>query len=384
MWYKRDFNPNSVESSSLPIKILKGPRQVGKTSLLERLADTSIIRLDDLAVQSFVRDNPRVYLDQWQGRIIIDEAPLVPEIFPELKRRVDAQRRGEQSKVNIWLTGSNQTLLRQNTRESLAGRASYFDLNTLSVHELGVFDLAKHLFRGGWPELWVNSALNPQRYLDDFIGTFVDRDIAFAAGIEKRAAFTKLLRLVAARQGMLMNYSELAGLAGVDVTTIQSWLMLLEENGIIRSIQPYFSNLNKRLSKAPKYYFEDVALAVRLQGWTELSPLMVSLQFGFLLETIALSEFTRFFMSHAKPLKIYHLRNKEKVEVDFLVELDNQRFIAVEVKATPKPFTAAQQTLLDSLKINIIDKWLVTPDAGGANLAEIVPFTDIYKRLLDT
>jgi predicted AAA+ superfamily ATPase len=190
------------------------------------------------------------------------------------------------------------------------------------------------------------------------------------------------LALVAARQGMLMNFSEIASLCGVDVTTIQSWVSLLEENGILRRIEPYSSNLNKRLTKTPKVYFEDVALAVRLQGWTDANPLILSLQFGFLLETIALSEITRFFMSRGEIPRVFHLRNKEKVEVDFLVELPNQKFIAIEVKSTANPFTTYQSQLIETLGLNIVDRWIVTPEANS-NLPGVVPFINIYNRLLD-
>jgi predicted AAA+ superfamily ATPase len=382
MWYNRDFNPKIVASDSLPIRILKGPRQVGKTSLLEKIPDISVIRLDDFATRNFLSQNPRMFLDQFKGEILIDEAPLVDSLFPELKRRVDEARRVGNKSVNIWLTGSNQTLLRQNTSESLAGRASYFDLNTLSIHELNEFDLHRHLLRGGWPELAISHSVSHVRYLNDFIATFIDRDILGAAGIERKAAFSKALALVAARQGMLMNFSEVAALCGVDVTTIQSWIALLQENGILRRIEPYSSNLNKRLTKTPKIYFEDVALAVRLQGWTDVNPLVVSLQFGFLLETIALSEITRFFMARGEKPMVFHLRNKEKVEVDFLVELPNQRYIAIEVKATPHPFTTQQSQLMETLGLNILERWIVTPEVDS-NLPSVVPFIDIHKRLRD-
>jgi predicted AAA+ superfamily ATPase len=382
MWYKRDFDPIRAELESLPIKVLKGPRQVGKTSLLEQLPNIHVIRLDDLATRNFIQQNPRTYLDQFQGRLLIDEAPLAPEIFPELKRRVDEDRRLKKQTTNIWMTGSNQTLLRENTVESLAGRASYFDLNTLSVHELGRLDLRTHLLRGGWPELAVNPNLSHVRYLNDFISTFIDRDIVAAAGIERKAAFSKVLALTAARQGMLMNYSELAGSAAVDITTVQSWLLLLEENGLLRRIEPYSSNLNQRLIKSPKFYFEDVALASRLQGWQDVEPLFVSLQFGFLLEAIALGEITRFFTASGNRPRVFHLRTKEKIEIDFLVELPNQRFVAIEVKSTPQPFTAKQISVLDSLKINIIAQWVVTAEQNN-EIPGFVPMSKLFERLAE-
>jgi predicted AAA+ superfamily ATPase len=381
MWYKRDFDPKSVTDTSLPIKILKGPRQVGKTSLLERIPDISVIRVDDLSTRNFLEQNPRLFLDQFKGAVLIDEAPLAGTIFSELKRRVDEARRNQDTSLDYWLTGSNQTLLRQSTSESLAGRANFFDLNTLSIHELGDFNLERHLLRGGWPELAVSAQLSPDRYLNDFVSTFIDRDIVAAAGIERKASFSKALGLTAARQGMLMNYSEIAGLCGVDVTTIQSWIALLQENGILRIVEPYSSNLNKRLSKTPKVYFEDVALASRLQGWTDTKPLMLSIYFGFLLETIVLTEISRFFSSRGQKSKVFHLRTKEKVEIDFLVELPNQKYLAIEVKSTPQAFSTAQNTCLDSLGLNIVGRWILTPQKISSPSPNVLHFEHLYDLL---
>lgn len=381
MWYQRQLKPLALERHSLPICVLKGPRQVGKTSLLEKaLTDVSVIRLDDIAVRNFIADNPRTYLDQFSGRILIDEAPLVPSLFSELKRRVDEDRRLSRKSPTIWLTGSNQTLIRKNVEESLAGRASYFDLNTLSLHEIGTWSLSDRLIRGGWPELLVNQDLSPLAYLNDFISTFIDRDIVAAAGVERKAAFSKALALVAARQGMSLNYSEIAGLVGVEITTIQSWIQILVENGILVSIEPFQSNLNKRLTKMAKVYFCDASLAARIQGWTSSIPLTSSLQFGFHLEAIALGEITRFFSSRGMTTKVFSLRSKERVELDFLIELPNQRFLVFEIKATPQPISGLQRKLVDSLNLDVIEILVVSPHATD-DMAGVLDFSDIHSKL---
>ena len=289
--------------------------------------------------------------------------------FPELKRRVDLERRERQKKslsnpIDIWITGSNQTLLQKEVRESLAGRASYFFLNTLSLHEWESSfsqpaSLRTFFMRGGWPELYASAELNPVQYLNDFIATFIEKDIVIAAGIEKRAAFSKVLQLTAARIAQLLNYSDIAKNVSVDTTTVQAWICLLEQNGIVRILPSYYTNLNQRLIKTPKIYFEDTALAVRLQGWGEYEPVLLSPHFGNLLENLTLAEITRFFINHAMQPQIYFVRSKEQVEIDFLVQLSNQRFIAIEVKTTPKDLSALQLSLLDSLHLNIIEKWVV-------------------------
>src|SRR5690606_24974519 len=123
--------------------------------------------------------------------VILDEAALAPELFPEMKRRVDEFRRNRETAtpIDIWITGSNQTLLARNVQESLAGRASFFDLNTLSLHELGDVDFGTYLMKGGWPELHLENPPKVDRYLNDLISTFIEKDIVATAGIEKKDAF---------------------------------------------------------------------------------------------------------------------------------------------------------------------------------------------------
>jgi len=349
----------------LPAKVLKGPRQVGKTSLLEHLGYGEVIYLDDPATRRFAQQDPRTFLDQYPSTLILDEAARAPELFIEIKRRVDEQRRKKNKKeIDYWITGSNQTLLRKNVSESLAGRASFFDLNTLSVHEIGLLDLESHTFRGGWPELRANPELDPIRYLTDLIISFVERDIVAAAGIEKVGAFNQVLALNAGRIGQLYIPSEIAQLCSVDITTVQSWNNLLTLNGLITLVPPYFSNLNKRLIKTSKLYFQDVALATRLQGWTEYKPLFTSPAMGSIFENIVFSELHRAFINRGMTPKIFHVRSKEKVEIDFLVELPNQKFIALEAKLTPSDFTSQQKKLLDSLNLNIVGNFLVSPTIG--------------------
>lgn len=372
MWILRDlllFLQNHM-GGTLPIKILRGPRQVGKTSLLNHLGTHKLILFDDLSIRSLAQENPALFFEQFTGPLILDEATLAPQIFPELKRRVDAERRRRQENrappsLDIWITGSNQTLLQKEVRESLAGRANYFHLNTLSLHEWEssfseAASLRTFFMRGGWPELHAVPELNSVHYLNDFIATFIEKDIVSAAGIEKKAAFSKVLQLIAARCAQLLNYSDIAKNVGADTTTVQAWIALLEQNGIVRILQPYHTNLNQRLIKTPKVYLEDTGLAVRLQGWSEFEPVLLSPYFGNLLENLVLAEITRFFINRAVQPEIYFLRSKEHVEVDFLVRLPNQRFIAIEVKTTAVDLSSAQLALLDSLKLNIVEKWVVS------------------------
>jgi len=394
MWIQRDLFKflQSQGKHTLPIKILRGPRQVGKTSLLDHLESHKLILFDDLSVRTLARENPVLFFDQFSGPLILDEATLAPPVFPELKRRLDIERRKRQKSdapitMDMWITGSNQTLLQKEVQESLSGRASYYLLNTLSIHEWeNTFSeqasLRTFFMRGGWPELHASPELDPVQYLNDFISTFIEKDIVAAAGIEKKAAFTKSLQLAAARVGQLLNYSDIAKTVGVDMTTVQAWMGLLSQNGIVRILQPYHTNLNQRLIKSPKVYLEDTGLAIRLQGWSEFEPLILSPYFGNLFENLVLAEITRFFINRGLQPDIYFVRSKEQVEIDFLIQLSDQRFIAIEVKTTPSDLTSSQMTLLDSLGLNIIERWVVSStESMNFKNARSVLYNQIFQHL---
>ncbi|PWU16809.1 MAG: hypothetical protein C5B49_10005 [Bdellovibrio sp.] len=391
MWIKRDFEyflSSLRQEKAHPVKVLKGPRQVGKTSLLEHGGKYLIVQLDDFQTRQRAQENPRLFLDQFAQPIVLDEATLAPELFPELKRRVDdfrsKKRRNLESKeIDIWITGSNQTLLDRAVQESLAGRASYFDLNTLSVHEIGELNLSKIMLKGGWPELHANPEMPPTRYINELISTFIEKDIVAAAGIERRAAFVKTTALAAGRIGQLFNASDIAKNVGVETSTVQSWIAKLQQNAIVRVLLPYFTNLNQRLIKTPKIYFEDVGLASRLQGWTEYNPLFTSPLFGHLLENIGLIEISRFFSNRGEVSDVYFLRSKEKVEIDFLVRLPNNRWLAAEMKSTPVDFTRQQIDLLRSLSLNVVANWVIAPTSESFEFekSRVVPLLAVHKEL---
>lgn len=380
---------STTGESQLPtVRILLGPRQVGKTTLLHELPAYKLVSLDDFSLRDLARSNPSLFLDQFIGPLILDEAAHAPELFYEIKKRVDEAKRAvlnnlEYKKFDYWITGSNQTLMSKKVQESMAGRAQLFYLNTLSLHETKETSLEKILFSGGWPELYAYPTTSSATYLNDLISTFIEHDILQAAGIDKKSAFTKNIQLLAGMIGEMLNFSSLAGLVGVESPTIQSWTLILEQNKVVKILPPYLSNLNKRLIKMPKIYFEDIGLAIRLQGWSEYIPLYKGPYFGHAIENLAYSELSRFFTNELIPGQIYYLRSKEKIEIDFLIELPNKKFIAIEVKSTPRDFTKEQLKLIDSLKIDVIEKWIVTPLDSEINFHDrkTISIFKIYSEL---
>lgn len=337
MWIKREISTFITENED-PIQILRGPRQCGKTSLFLYL-DPSFkeISLDDPTARHLAQSDPVLFLKQFEGqKLFIDEAQYAPELFPVLKRYVDLLKRTpKQISTVIRMTGSNQILMDKRVKESLTGRASYFDLNTLSISEIVQAvpsPISKILYMGGWPELHAHSGKNVKKFLDDYISSYVEKDIVLSAGIQKQREFLHFIRLLAGRVGQVVDYASLGADCGIDAKTSKEWLSVLEKMHLIVLVEPFFSNLSKRLIKSPKIYFVDTGLACRLQGWSEVEPILTSPQIGGLFENLVFSEIFKFKMNHLLDWKIFHWRSRDGEEVDFVIEVRPQKHLMVEAK----------------------------------------------------
>jgi hypothetical protein len=347
MWFHRDIESTWSSGSSLPVRILMGVRQCGKTSLLTHLAPQgwSVVNLDDFQLRALANRDPAMFFHLNPLPAIIDEIQYAPALFPEIKRRVDLWRRARREDARgespgempqVWASGSNQVLLDRTVEESLAGRASYFTLHTLSAGELARslpgFRLETAFIRGGWPELYLDPPLDPFGYLNDHVRTYVQKDIVLSAGIQKVESFTTVLGLLAARTGTLLNASSLSQECGVAASTILEWVGVLERTHVLVRLPPWHGNLSKRLLRTPKVYLLDVGLASRLQGWTEGGPLLRSPQAGPLFETLVLGEIVRTRDHGAKSWQLFYWRTKEGDEVDFLIRDARGRMLALEAK----------------------------------------------------
>lgn len=226
MWIERDIS-TFIEQNKDPIQIIRGPRQCGKSSLLLHLdSEFKELSLDDPSLRDLAQNDPELFLRQFDSqKLFIDEAQYAPALFPSLKRKADLfKRENKKSQTILRLTGSNQILMDRNVKESLAGRASFFDMNTLSVAEILAArktHIQDILYMGGWPELHAKNKTDPKKFLDDYINSYVEKDIVLAAGIQKSREFLKCVQLLAGRVGELLDFSSLARDVGVDGKTIK-------------------------------------------------------------------------------------------------------------------------------------------------------------------
>jgi predicted AAA+ superfamily ATPase len=332
MWINRDFLSNFQVSECLEVILLRGPRQVGKTSMLLKLgpAANSKVFLDDPGQRDRARNDPEFFVSQLKTPVLIDEVQRSPELLLPIKSFVDQGRFQRMQSghptapASFRFTGSNQTVLDQAMQESLAGRISIFHIHGLSAHEIWSHEpaatLSQILFRGGFPEIWINPNIDVVAFLNDYYSTFVERDVALLSGVEKTASFSTATRLLAARCGELLNHESLGRDASVKGKTIKDWISILEKNEIVYLLKPYHSNLNNRLIKMPKVYFFDTGLCARLQGHQEMSTILSTPQAGHLFENLVVAEVLKTKSNFRKSWEIHFWRTKEKNEIDLIVE----------------------------------------------------------------
>jgi uncharacterized protein len=341
MWIQRDIR-DKINQNSDAIQVVRGPRQCGKSSLILHLDPSFVeLSLDDPSLRELAQQDPELFLRQHTGRkLFIDEAQYAPALFPSLKRRADLYKRDPSNPVQtiVRLTGSNQILMDRNIKESLAGRASFFDLNTLSVTEIIAanpsLSMQDVLYRGGWPELHAKQTPDPRKFLDDYINSYIEKDIVLAAGIQKSREFLRFVKMLAGRVAALLDFASLAREIGIDSKTAKDWVSVLEQMHIIALVAPYSSNLSSRLVKSPKLYFIDSGLACRLQGWTSAEPILTSPQQGPLFENLVFSELYKLNMNYQLGWQIYHWRSRDGEEVDFLIEQAPHQYVFIEAKVS--------------------------------------------------
>ena len=336
MWISR-HNTGKIEEAmkTRPVVLLTGVRQAGKSSLLKHLfKDIEYVTLDKLVLAEEAENNPTKFLDRFKHQVIIDEIQYAPSLFRELKIRVDEDR----STKGKWiLTGSQQFTLMQQISESLAGRIRVLNLGTLSAAELNDTELLKIrsdlLWKGGFPEVWAEN-LNVIDFFDDYVQTYLERDLRQMLNVTSLRDFRKFLSLLAFRVGQLINYSEISKELGVSLNTVKSWVGTLETSGLIILLPPYYNNIGKRLIKSPKLYFCDNGLVASLLNITSLNTLENSPHLGNLWENFVLTEYLKEGLMPGRNL--FYIRDQNGVEIDFVVEKDGHTTL-IEAKYSERP-----------------------------------------------
>lgn len=323
-------------AKSYPVVSLLGPRQAGKTTAV-RLAfpEYTYVLLENPDEREFALSDPRGFLQHYtkSSGLIIDEAQHAPALFSYIQGIVDdSGRKGE-----FILTGSQNFELNERVTQSLAGRVALFTLLPLSLGEL---KRNKHLpkeytdllFAGLYPRIHADK-MDPLRWYQNYITTFVERDVRQMQNITDLHLFQKFIRLCAGRIGQLINWSELARDCGITTKTALSWFSILEAAYLVFLLQPHHKNFNKRLTKSPKLYFYDTGLACSLLGIQAEDQLPSHYMRGQLFESFIISELAKRYYNRGLRPSLYFWRDKTGHEIDCLVDNGGQLF-PVEVKSS--------------------------------------------------
>ncbi len=349
-----------LASKNFAALILSGPRRSGKTTLLKHLfPEASYVLLEDPDVVARVNADPRGFVEECTFPVILDEIQNTPELFNYIRAAIDR----EPSQTGRWfLTGSQEAPLMQGVSESMAGRAAIFQLLPFSVEEFGKVSP----FSGGFPEVLSRPSV-ADIWFRSYVQTYLERDIRAVTAIRDLSTFRRFMALLASRCGQMLNKTDLAAPLGVSVPTITQWLSILEITGQIVLVPPFYENFGKRIVKTPKIYFVDSGLLCHLLGIRDRSMLRDSPFSGAVHEGFVASEIIKHRLNRGREKGLYYFRDRQGLEVDFLLDQGNGELALLEVKAsrTAKPSDAgAMCSLMKNIKNRKVSAFLVHTGRG--------------------
>ncbi|MDR2673170.1 MAG: ATP-binding protein [Coriobacteriales bacterium] len=346
------------------VVLVTGARQAGKSTLLRHsLNDMKGFDLDDSGIFDALRSAPVDFFKYNAPPLILDEVQKAPHIFEHMKSLVDAVGK----KGMYFLTGSDQFALMEKASESLSGRVGILVLQGLSLREkvgcadtapfvptdayldtartrrasekevFGTADVWNEIHRGDKPELFAERTIPWDVYYGSYVTTYLERDVRRIVNISDLGRFQQFMRIVASRTATTLNYASLAHDLGVSEPTAKKWLNVLEATNIIYLLRPYYSNLGKRETKAPKIHFLDTGLAAYLTRWTSPDTLRCGALSGNFFESFVIGEVLKSFQNFgvsAPPLYFY--RDRDGNEIDLIIESDGVLY-PVEIKQSSTP-----------------------------------------------
>lgn len=369
-------------SKEYPVVLVTGPRQVGKTTMLQKLMEGTnrgYVSLDDLNERSIAKTDPELFLQLHKPPILIDEVQYAPELFTYIKMHVDKNHNAG----DFWLTGSQVFKLMRGVQESLAGRVAVLSLTSLSQAEISgglmepftveldalsvrgqnripadTRDIFERIYRGSMPAIVNGTNSNAQIFYSSYLSTYIERDVKELSDAIDSLKFLHFMTATAARSGQMLNVADIARDADISQRQAKDWLAILETLGIVFYLHPYSNNLLKRLVKTPKLYFYDTGLVCHLTKWSSAETLESGAMNGAILENYVVAEIVKTYLNSGKEPYIYYYRDKDAKEIDIVLEHDGV-LNPIEIKKTSNPGT-------ELIKVfGLLDK-SSTPRAKGA------------------
>ena len=365
-YIKRSLEPVLKKAAAeFPAMVLTGPRQSGKTTLLQHLFSKShqYVSLEPPDVRASAIEDPRSFLELYPPPVIFDEVQYAPDLLPYIKEKIDAER-GRSGQY--LLSGSQNLLLMERVTESLAGRAAMLRLLPLSQREaegqpeaslpweskrsslkaskFSYRELWKGFLRGSYPELKTHPRRDVNLWHASYVQTYLERDVRILRQVGDLTQFQSFLRALAARSAQLLNITDLARDLGVAVNTAKAWLSVLEATYQVTVLRPYYANVGKRLVKTPKVYFTDVGTLCYFAGLKDPAHAASGPMGGAIMETAVLSEIVKTLTHRGIDPQVYFWRTVAGTEVDIVVEA-GAKLVPIEVKLSATPRSAMASAL---------------------------------------
>lgn len=356
----RNITPKITEAlADSPVVLLNGARQTGKSTLTQWIASeihsARYITLDDAGILAAIRHDPAGFVSGLEGNVVIDEVQRAPELFFAIKTAVDRNRKPGR----FLLTGSANIMLLPRLSESLAGRMEIISLWPFSLGEIegvkeGFVDtlfedilfsqikikenqdsIIQKILTGGYPEVLYRKTSGRQKaWFSSYITTILQRDVRDIANIEGLTMMPRLLSLLAVRTATLLNFADISRSIGIPQSTLKRYMSLLETTFLVQILPAWFTNLSKRLVKAPKLILNDTGLIAHLIGLNEERMKTDAGNFGQLLESFVAIELKKqISWSNTQP-QMFHYRTQTGQEVDIVLENAAGKIVGIEVKAS--------------------------------------------------
>jgi len=347
-----------VAMQDTPVVLINGPRQSGKTTLVKQyLPSLPYYSLDDNNILNAAKQDPVGFINRID-KGIIDEIQRAPELLRAIKLSVDQNRQPGR----FLLTGSANLLALPQIGDSLAGRMEILTLLPLSQAEIecrenhflnyaqkqswpsqttssNQLEIMSQALIGGYPEMLMRQDYARRNaWARSYIRAIVERDVKDISSIEKLVEMPRLLEVLAQQSGKLTNFTQIGGQLNLDTKTTQKYVALLETLFLVNQLRPWHGNTLNRILKTPKIHFLDSGLLACLNRITLESIETDKSDFGALLETWVYSELLKTITMADEPWNIYYYRDKDQVEVDFVLENHNRKMIGIEVKASSTVF----------------------------------------------
>ncbi len=375
MYIKRHAEKTVQELSRMFGAVLvAGPRQVGKTTMLEQLTDgMNYATLDDPILRASAEEESGTFFKDNPPPVFIDEIQKAPALFEQIKMLLDRDRK----KGQFFMSGSQQFKMMKGVSESLAGRIGlvtllgfslretcgiefdmpflptdeYFSQHKTQTSDISYDEVWNTIHRGCMPELHSNPDFDWQMFYGAYVRTYIDRDVRELSEIGDTVKFTKFMVAAAASTGQLLNLASLARDVGISQPTAERWLSILVASNIVYLLQPYSNNITKRAIKTPKLYFLDTGLAAYLTRWNTPDVLKNGAMAGAFFESFVIAEIVKsYYNKGILELPLYFYRDKDMNEIDLLIE-ENGILYPIEMKrhADPRKKDIAAFDLLDKI-----------------------------------